>query len=178
MPKWTSLPKKPESSQAPPIETPDPDRSQIHRLLNEQDYAGAMELIQAEIRKGTNESRLSKEYLQASNGGLGQAKTLMQQGHYFRAAFLLKNLRATYPRTPELQQQVATTPTQLTADIALCTQNLMEAGLVAYRAGELSTALDIWQQILAVDPQHQAAKNASQTTQQQLLKLKTLNGNK
>lgn len=158
-----------------PVEAPGPNRPQLRRLLNEQDYIGAMDFIRAEMRRGVKEQELAGEYPQAVNGGLVQARALMEQGDFSKAAFQLKTVRDSYPRSPELQKQIVASPDQITADIDLCTQNLMEAGLVAYRAGELATALGIWQKILAVDPQHRAAKNASQTTRQQLLKLETLN---
>lgn len=145
-------------------------------MSSEQNYADAITLIQIEIQKGADEQSLAKEYLQAANGGLELAASQMTQGHYSRAAILLRTIKDNYPRTPELQKQVSSSPEKITADIELCTQTLMDAGLVAYRAGELTKALDIWQQILTINPQHQAAKNASQTTQQQLQKLKTLNG--
>jgi cytochrome c-type biogenesis protein CcmH/NrfG len=50
----------------------------------------------------------------------------------------------------------------------------MEAGLVAYRSGEFAAAIDIWQQVLEFNPQHQAAKDSIQTTERQLVNLKAL----
>ena len=67
------------------------------------------------------------------------------------------------------------TSTQIADQLNSCAENLMEAGLVAYRAGEFTKSIDIWQQIISFNPQHQAALDAIETTQEQLTRLKTMN---
>ena len=153
-------------------------REQARRLLSQKDYIGTIDLIQKELRKGVDEKVLSKEYLQAANTSLSQADTLMKGGHYSEAALLLRTVLGSYPRSLKLQEQVAASPAQIKVKIDLCSDKLMEAGLLAYRSGELTASVNIWQQILEFDPQHKAAQNSIQTTQQQLSKLKALNNNK
>ena len=153
-------------------------REQARRLLSQKDYIGTIDLIQKELRKGVDEKVLSKEYLQAANTSLSQADTLMKGGHYSKAALLLRTVLGSYPRSLKLQEQVAASPAQIKVKIDLCSDKLMEAGLLAYRSGELAASVNIWQQILEFDPQHKAAQNSIQTTQQQLSKLKALNNNK
>lgn len=173
----------PPSVQAP-IKAPDQVEEQTNlalkqarQLLSEKDYIGTINLIQEEIRKGGSEKALAKEYLQAVNASLSQAETFMSEGHYQNAALLLKTVQNSYPRNPKLKKQVTATPEQLKVKIDFCTDNLMEAGLIAYRSGEFATAINIWQQVLAIDPQHQVAQSSIQTTEQQLSKLKSLNKN-
>lgn len=170
-----------ESVQAP-TELPDTSRQdgvraqqQARRLLDEQDYAGAIDFIREKNNTGLDEHVLSESYLQAAHGSLQQAEALMQQGHYSRAALLFKAVRDSYPRSLELQQRVTASPEQLTDKIDFCTEKLMGEGLVAYRSGAFATAIDFWQQVLKLDPQHQAAQSSIQTTQLQLANLKTLN---
>jgi len=165
-----------------PIKAPDLSRQndqktqqRARQLLDEQDYTGTIHLIQAAIGQGTDEGTLSKEYLQAANGSLVQAEALMKQRHYPRAALLFKVVQDSYPQSPELQQQITASPAQLADKINLCTEKLMEKGLFAYRSGEFTTAIDLWQQILELNPQHQAAQDSIQTTRLQLAKLKALN---
>jgi tetratricopeptide (TPR) repeat protein len=174
------LPKR-ENVQAP-IESPDLPGlnnalSQQHarQLLDAQDYIGTINFIQDGRNKGAGEKILSEEYLQAANSSLDQADALMKKGDYPGAAILLKTVQDGFPQSLELQQQVTTSPTQLTDKIDLCTEKLMEAGLIAYRSGELARAIKFWEQILEYNPQHQDARNSIQTTQLQLAKLRTLN---
>lgn len=147
---------------------------QVSQLLERQDYVGTINLIQRERHKGVAEQKMAKEYLQAANGILRQTDTLMKQGQYSKAALLLRTVQASYPRSLELQKQITASPVQLTNKLDLCTEKIMASGVAAYRSGEFATAIDIWQQVLEYNPQHQAAKNSIETTQLQLSNLKTL----
>jgi len=143
-------------------------------LLDEQKYAGAVNLIRDEISKGAGEQALAEEYLEAVNTCLESADGLLKTGDYPDAAVLFKTVLDGYPKDSELQQQVALTRTQIEGKLNTCAERLMEAGLVAYRAGEFTKSINIWQQILAFNPQYQAALDAIETTKQQLSTLKTL----
>ena len=147
---------------------------QARQLLAEQDYVGTINLIQDEIRRGIDEHTLAKEYLQAANHSLVQADTLMSQEHYPQAALLLKTVQDSYPESIELQQQISASPAQVANKINLCTEELMEEGLIAYRSGEFTTAINVWEQVLAFNPGHKAAQSSIQTTQLQLSNLKSL----
>lgn len=149
---------------------------QVSQLLERQDYVGTINLIQRERHKGVAEQKMAKEYLQAANGILRQTDTLMKQGQYSKAAILLRTVQASYPRSLELQKQITASPVQLTNKLDLCTEKIMASGVAAYRSGEFATAIDIWQQVLEYNPQHQAAKSSIETTQLQLSNLKTLDG--
>ena len=147
-------------------------------MLDKQDYTGTIDFIRNEIRKGLDEQVLAKEYLQAANASLVEADLLMRQEHYQRAALLFQTIQDSYPLSLELQQQITASPAQLTEKINLCTERLMDAGLVAYRSGDFAKAIDFWEQVLKFNPQHQAAQNSIQTTKLQLAKLKALNSKK
>lgn len=171
---------KPEKTQEPVKPPEQPKQSatltqqKIHQLLSEQDYAGAIDLIQEEFHKGVDDQALAEEYLQAANGSLILAESLTSQGYCSKAAILLKTVQDSYPKSLKLQQQIKASPVQIAERIDACTEKLMEAGLVAYRSGEFAAAIDIWQQVIEFNPQHQAAKDSIQTTERQLTNLKAL----
>jgi tetratricopeptide (TPR) repeat protein len=150
-------------------------QQQARQLLIEQDYLGTIKLIQNKIGTSIDEQLLAEEYLLAANNCLDQASTLMEQGHYQKSALLLKVVQDSYPQDLKLQQQVSASPAQLRDKINICTEKLMEAGLAAYRSGEFATAIDVWEQVLAFNPNHQAAQNSVQTTQLQLSNLESMN---
>ena len=149
-------------------------RQQARQLLAKQDYIGVINLIQKEIRKGIDEQVMGKEYLQAANSSLGQADTFMKLGHYPKAALIFKTVQESYPQSLGLQKQVTASPMQLANKLNLCSEKLMEEGLVAYRSGEFAIAINVWEQVLEFNPQHQAAQSSIQTTQLQISNLKTL----
>lgn len=149
-------------------------RLQARSLLDKQEYAAAVDFIRDAILKGAGEQALGEEYLEATNSSLAQADSLIKAADYAAAALLFKTVLDGYPQTPDLQQRVTLTRTQIADRLNSCAERLMEAGLVAYRAGEFDRSIDIWQQILVFDPQHQAALDAIETTRQQLSRLKSL----
>lgn len=149
-------------------------RQQARQLLAKQNYVSTINFIQGEIRKGTDEQVLAKEYIQAANSCLGQADALIKKGDYQKAALLLQTVRDSYPKSIELQQQISATPALLAKKINRCTEELMEEGLIAYRSGEFTTAINTWEQVLAFNPGHQAAQSSIQTTQLQLSNLKSM----
>lgn len=114
-------------------------------------------------------------FVLAMNGGLKQADLLLQSEAYDSAAEVLKAIKDDYPLKHSLQQQLTRTSSQIIESFNLCTQKMMDAGLLAYRSGDFPGAIDIWEKIVAVDPQHAAALNSLQTTRMQMSKLKDLN---
>lgn len=165
---------------APPIEkTPAPARENVRlqqsvrQLLSQQDYVGALSLIESGAHHGTLFN--SVYHVEATNGCLDQARELFNGGAYDKAAEILVLVQQNYPSEPDLQQNITESPGQVQEKINGCADKLMEKGLVAYRSGELATAIDIWEQVLAINPGHPAAQNSIQTTQLQISKLKSMN---
>lgn len=149
-------------------------RQLAHRLMAKQAYVEAIKLLRDEVRRGIEEKLLAEEYVQAVNGGHVQANTLIQHGDYPGAAFIFKTIQDNFPQSPEVQLQVAVSRSQLANGIETCTKKLMEAGLAAYRSGQFATAIDTWEQVLEIRPDHQVAQNSIQTTRLQLNNLKSM----
>jgi tetratricopeptide (TPR) repeat protein len=143
-------------------------------LLERQQYADAIRLTAKRLGQNPTEQH-AEEFVRSMNGGLNQADRLMQSGNLEQAAQLLKIVRRHYPSKATLQQQLTKTSAQVDKDINLSTQKMMEEGLLAYRSGDFTAAIDLWKKVIAIDPQHVAAQNSLQTTQLQLSKLKNLN---
>lgn len=143
-------------------------------MLKTEDYVGAITLLHLEVRKGLAEQELAREYLQAANGTIAQAQALTREGRYAEAARLYRVIQERGPGSSGLQRQLSVPPGRMEEAIALCAENIMEAGLLAYRAGDFTAAITIWQQVLTFSPQHPAAQSSIQTTQLQRANLKNL----
>lgn len=152
-------------------------RKEARLYLTDKNYTGAIDFIQSEIRKGTDEQVLGKEYLQAVNGSMQQAEVLMGQRQYAQAGLLFKKLQDNLPASKGLQKKIAGLPAQLTEKVEICTEKLMEEGLLAYRSGEFTTAISIWEKVLEFNPQHQPARDSIQTTKRQLFNLESIENN-
>ena len=148
----------------------------VERLLERQDYAEAIRLSYEELRK--NPARqVDSLFVKSMNAGLNQADLYVQAESYDSAAELLKTVKDYYPAKNSLQPQLTKTPSQVSESLDICIQNMMEAGLLAYRSDDFQTAMGLWEKIIIIDPQHAAALNSLQTTRMQLSKLKDLNKN-
>lgn len=167
-----------EKTQAPapaPVQENRRLQQSVRQLLSQQDYVGALSLIETGARHGTLLN--SVYHIEATNGCLDEARGLYKAGAYDKAAEILLLVQQNYPNEPDLQQDITESPGQVQEKINGCADKLMEKGLVAYRSGELATAIDIWEQVLAINPGHPAAQNSIQTTQLQISKLKSMNNN-
>lgn len=148
-------------------------RQTVRLYLGEQQYTKALKLMSEETQQSVIE-RFSEEFMLAINGSIDQAGSFMQNGQYSEAGMLLKTVMDNYPTDPVLQEKTTKTPEHIANDIYKCTEKMMASGLMAYRSGELSTAIDIWEQVLSIDPEHLAAQDSIQTTRIQLSRLKDL----
>ncbi len=146
----------------------------VDLLLEQQAYTEAISYSTSGLRQNQAEPFV-KGLVKAINAGLNQSELLIQSGNFEKAAQLLKAIKDGYPSAVETQQQLSKSSAQVEKDFNLSTQKMMDVGLAAYRDGDFSTAIDIWEKILAIDPHHLAAQNSLQTTRIQLSKLRNLN---
>ena len=154
----------------PPV-TP---KEEINMLLEQQPPHVALATIHQMVENGVPESTLSSEYLKALQGVLKHAEKLMAKGVYSEAGNSFKAALDLYPREAELIEMVPLSIEQIKARIDNCADQLMEDGLLAYRTGDLKTAIGTWEKILSFQPQHEASQKAIHTAALQLNNLKTL----
>jgi tetratricopeptide (TPR) repeat protein len=147
---------------------------EINLLLKQQNYHAALATAHQGIENGYPESALSSEYLQALLGVLRQAEESMRKGALDKAGSSFQAALNHYPRNEELTSLAPMSADQIKTKIDTCANQLMEDGLLAYRAGNLGTAIGIWEKILLFQPQHEASQKAIHTANLQLTNLKSL----
>ena len=126
------------------------------------------------ISQGLTEKSLEEEYLAALNGTIFQADALQKNGSYQEAGRLYREILLAFPRDAELITRASLAPEQAMAGIDTCAEKLMGQGLVAYRSGDLTHAIEIWQGVLTFHPQYEPARTAMDTAKRQLNNLKTM----
>lgn len=147
-------------------------------MLENENYPGALQAIQDEIKSGLQEKTLTEEYVASLNGTIFQGEAMQKKGSFAVAGKLFQNALVAFPRDTELTSRAALVPEQLMANIDICAQELMDDGLIAYRAGNLNQAIDIWKQILSFHPQFGPAKTATETAERQLENLRSMDEGK
>jgi tetratricopeptide (TPR) repeat protein len=142
-------------------------RQEIRRQLAAENYRSALNLLRKEIKGGRPEAALAEEYALAVNGVLVQAEQDRKQGFPEKAGELFRSAHDGYPKTEAVAKMVRLPPPEILARIEDCAKELMERGLVAYRAGDLERAIRTWKTIHAFNPRHQASRKAMETAEVQ-----------
>lgn len=142
-------------------------RREIHRSLEAENYSSALNLLRKEIKKGMSETGLAEEYGRAVNGLLALGERYQDQDLPEKAGALFRSAHDGFPETEEVAKQVKFTPSEILARIDACTAELMERGLVAYRAGDLDAAITTWEAVQTFAPRHRASRKALETARVQ-----------
>jgi Ca-activated chloride channel family protein len=122
----------------------------------------------------------------ASETELGPAELLMSQGRYDEAVTELERLQAEDPLDPQIAWALAGArygagdATGAARDFEDLAERMPEeadriealynAGNARYRAGELEEAVGDWQQVLAQEPEHEAAQQNAERVGQEILR--------
>lgn len=134
----------------------------------------ALLLIRKEIELGEQESDFAAEYAAAINDVLAAARRHQKAQRYSQAGELLCEVLQAWPKEPAVAARIERSRTEVAAERRSCADQLMELGLVEYRGGRLKDAISWWQKVLAIDPAHQAARQAVETASVQLKNLRTI----
>ena len=165
----SSATKSPRADSRPLVQ-----KQQINRLLEATDFPAALVLIRQEVGRGIGEKDLQEQYLSALNGTIDLGESALTAHHPKQAGLMFRVALNNFPKAAELTGKADLTSSALNEKINLCADKLMENGLVAYRTGNLSKAIEEWQKISSFYPQHQASQKAIQTANIQLANLKKI----
>ena len=150
------------------------NRKTVNLYLEGGDYRSALEVVEQERARGVPEKDLTGEYLKSLNGAIEKAQSLLAENDPGQAGQMFRVALDAYPVEAGLVQETGLQSAELEAALKLCADKLMERGLVAYRAGNLGQAIQIWKEALTFYPDHQASKKAIETTHAQLANLEKL----
>ncbi len=149
-------------------------RTETDRLLTQNKADAALTVIGNGIDSGIPQEKLASSYIRSMNSLIERAdRTFMQQnftkaGNSYRLA--LKN----YPTHPSLTHQIIRNQNDINQQIKSCADKLLDEGLIAYRNGELQTAIDTWSQIRQFHPSYKASQQAISTTRTQMKNLESI----
>jgi tetratricopeptide (TPR) repeat protein len=153
-------------------------KQEIRSLLGKKHFLAALKGINRETKRGISEEKLAPEYLQALNGAIEQGELLLVENNLGQAGVLFRAVLNSLPDSSDLLLNVDLAPREIESRMNLCAEQLMEQGLIIYRAGRLNDAIEVWEKIMAFMPQHQASQNALQTAYVQLANLKKITEDK
>jgi len=150
-------------------------KARSEQLLTQGKFVEALALLQEGIDSGIEQQQLAKQLVRAMNQLLAQADHQSSQQLYLEAGILYRNALNHFPTDAAVSLQISRTADQIRAKIAECANQLLEDGLVAYRAGSLEQAIDVWSKIRQFHPTYKASQQAIRTTRTQLKNLEAVN---
>lgn len=149
-------------------------RQKIELLISQEDLAQAhLELLDARSQ-GVTETSLADIYTKMVNlflyeAGQAERKSLFgQAGGFYRMAL------NSYPKQAEVQSGINMSVAEIGLRVEACADELMKAGLVEYRGGELAVAVKTWKKISEFHPEHSPSQVAISTAEQQLENLERI----
>ncbi|HKL48153.1 MAG TPA: tetratricopeptide repeat protein [Desulfuromonadales bacterium] len=151
-------------------------KTELQRHSADRNYTAVLKLIEEQLRAGASQIDFSPEYSDALNALSRQARQHKAQNRLTSAGQAFRQVLEQYPSDPQVSAQIDMTPEQLEKALANCSEKMMEQGLIAYRAGRLSKAIEAWEKILTFSPSHQPAIKAIRTVKIQRENLKALEG--
>lgn len=149
-------------------------KQKIEALINQGNLAQAhRELLEARSQ-GVTETSLAEIYTKMENQLLQEAGRARRESHFDRAGKFYRMVLNAYPKQPEVQSGIIMSGAEVDTQIEQCADELMKAGLVAYRGGELAVAVKTWKKISEFHPEYSPAQVAIATAEQQLENLERI----
>lgn len=150
-------------------------RQKIIDLLGKEEYLQALNVINKEVnKKGLPEIYFEKEYIIAINELIGSGEESFRNEDYEHAGIIFRKVLENYPRKESLIIRLKRPPEVIESYIGICSEELMDKGLLEYRNGNLANAIGIWSEILLFNPDFPDAKKAIETATTQFENLRSI----
>jgi tetratricopeptide (TPR) repeat protein len=153
-----------------------PATKQARLLMDEGRYdEAARKLSSSPWPDPSSKKDRAEVYSGAINGLIDKGDSRMKLKDYDKAGIAYRKARDYYPSDISVAGKIKLSERELTEKIGTCSNALMEAGLLKYRAGQIEGAIGIWNSIILFDPQNAEAIKALDTATIQLRNLRKLN---
>jgi tetratricopeptide (TPR) repeat protein len=172
VPARAAVPSK-QAEPEPPTKT-----DAIRRHMQKKDYTAALKRIRRAVAAGTEEKELAPLYLQALHAVIKKGEARLAENAPAEAGLFFRAALDGYPECPALASKAALPKSALASRISCCADRIMEKGLLVYREGNLDRAIELWKEILAFAPDHQASRSAIRTAATQRANLERIDGGK
>jgi Flp pilus assembly protein TadD len=149
-------------------------RERVAQLVHDKKYADALSLIGNEVKGGRSERSFGDLYVTSVNGLSNKAITLSDDGDYGPAGMAFRKVLDHMPTNGDLLSKIEYSSVEIISYMNVCSERLMEKGIMEYRKGNLGNAISIWQEILKFDPDHEEASKAIDTATIQMNNLKKI----
>jgi tetratricopeptide (TPR) repeat protein len=136
------------------------------------EYQNAVEAYHVEYRKNPHDQALVKEYVKCIEEITSAADKALDEKDFASAGRNYDVLLKNYAHFKELEKKLSFDITHLSQKLGDCKKAMFTQAIQEYRKGNLSGAIALWQDLLAIDPHDTDTKEALRTAKLQQKNLK------
>jgi tetratricopeptide (TPR) repeat protein len=166
----TSAPVK-DSSQAS-IKASSQAADSAKKYMEAGEYQNAIEAYHVEYRKNPHDQALVGEYVKCIEDITSAAHKALDEKDFASAGRNYDVLLKNYALFKELGKKLSFNSTHVNQKLSDCKRAMFTQGIQEYRKGNLSGAIALWQDLLAIDPHNTDTKEALRTAKLQQKNLK------
>ncbi len=149
-------------------------RERVAQLVINKKYADALSLIGSEVKDGRKELSFGDMYVRSVNGLSQEGIFLSSSGDYAMSGIAFRKVLEHMPTNGDLLSEIEYSSVEIISYMNVCSDRLMEKGIMEYRKGNLGNAVSLWQDILKFDADHEETSKAIDTATIQLNNLKKI----
>jgi tetratricopeptide (TPR) repeat protein len=131
------------------------------------EYQKAIDAYNVEYRRHHHDQDLVKEYVKSIEDIKSAADKASDKEDCASAGRKYHVLLKNYPRFKGFEKRLSFNSSYLNIKLTHCKQSLSRQGFQEYRKGNLSGAIAVWQDLLAIDPHNKEIKDALRTAKLQ-----------
>jgi hypothetical protein len=136
------------------------------------EYQKAIDIYKVEYRKHLHDQALEREYVKSIENIKPVADKALDKEDFASAGRIYGILLKNYPHFKGFENKLSFNSTHLNEKLSYCKKALFKQGFQEYRKGNLNGAIELWQDLLAIDPQNTDIKESLRTAKLQQKKLR------
>ena len=141
--------------------------SQARQYVTKGEYQKAIHFYNVEYKRHPQDRNLVKEYVKSLEEIKTTAKRALSREDFAAAGKTYYVLLKNYPDFKDFADVLSFDRARLNSRLTTCKTALYEKGFQEYREGNLSEAISLWQDYLAIDPDNTDIKKALNTAKTQ-----------
>ena len=161
----TSPPVK--SSPKPSIQTSAHTANLAKKHMQAGEYQKAIDVYNVEYRQHPHDRALVREYVKSIEHIKSAADEALDKQDFASAGRKYDVLLKNYAHFKGFQKNLSFNSTPLHEKLDYCRESLLKQGFQEYRKENLGGAIDLWQELFAIDPQNEDIKRLLRTAKMQ-----------
>ena len=137
--------------------------NQAKKLIEAGEYQKAIDVYNVEYQKHPHDLSLAREYVMSIENIASAADKALDKEDFASAGRNYDVLLKNYEHFKGFDKELSFNSIYLNEKLCYCKKAMFKQGFQEYRKGNLSEAIELWQDLLAIDPQNTDIKKALKT---------------